>query len=311
MTKRDCVIVGGGPAGLTAAIYLARFCRSLTVIDADEGRLAMIPLSHNHPGFPKGIAGCDLLDRMRAQAREYGAEVTSGRVTALAGKVDGFTVTTEDGTVLTARTVLLATGVVNRRPPLADDVHADAVARGLLRYCPICDGFEQQDKRIGVLGADSHGMAEALFLRGYSKHLTMLTLIETDLDAGERAQLKGAGITLEERPLAGLTFAPPGEDESGGVRVSLQDGGQLTLDTLYPALGSETRNTLGLMLGTEVAEGACFVTDDSQRTSVAGIYAAGDAIEGLDQISVATGTGAKAAVAIHNDLRERDGQTAD
>lgn len=311
MTKRDCVVVGGGPAGLTAAIYLSRFCRNVTVIDADEGRLAMIPLSHNHPGFPGGVKGCDLLAQMRTQAQEYGAELVAGNVTDVTGAEDDFTATLEDGGSFKARTVLLATGVVNLRPPLSDDVHADAVARGLLRYCPICDAFEQQDKRIGVLGADDHGLAEALFLRTFSPHITLLTLIAPDLDDQARAHLRKAGITLEERMMTALNFVPQGEDAAGGVQVILQDGAQITLDTLYAALGSQTRNTLGVALGTELSDGKCFVTDSNQRTNVPGIYAAGDAVEGLDQISVASGTGAEAAVTIHNDLRKRAGQTAE
>lgn len=311
MTKRDCVVVGGGPAGLTAAIYLGRFCRSVTVIDADEGRLAMIPLSHNHPGFPGGVKGCDLLAQMRTQAQEYGAELIAGNVTDVIGTEDAFTVTLEDGGSFKARTVLLATGVVNLRPPLADDVHADAVARGLLRYCPICDGFEQQEKRIGVLGADDHGLAEALFLRTFSLHITLLTLMAADLGEQSRARLHEAGIILEERPITALNFAREGEGTMGGVQVILQDGAQVTLDTLYPALGSQTRNTLGVALGAEVSDGKCFITDRNQRTNVPGIYAAGDAVEGLDQISVASGTGAEAAVTIHNDLRKSDGQTAE
>lgn len=302
--RLDCLIVGGGPAGLTAAIYLARFLRRVTVIDKDEGRLAMIPRTRNHAGFPGGIAGCDLLERMREQAREYGAVLVTGEVTDLSGSVDDFTVEADCGR-FRARTVLLATGVLNRRPPVTADVHHDAVQRGLIRYCPICDGFEQQGKHVGILGAGDSGHGEALFMRTYTDRITLMTLVQSALTEEERDRLHRAGVTIVDTPAAGFAF---GED---GVRVSLADGGSVMVDTMYAALGSQTRNDLGKILGTELSGDQCFVTDEHQRCSVPGVYAAGDAVEGLDQISVANGTGARAATAIHNDLRARDGESSD
>lgn len=300
----DCLIVGGGPAGLTAAIYLGRFHRRVVVVDKGEGRLQMIPRSHNHPGYPEGVTGVNLLQDMREQARRYGATLLDGEVTAITREGDLFVAETGKGR-LTARTVMLGTGVVNHRPPLDEAIHADAVARGLLRYCPICDAYEQTGKRIGVLGGNRHGLAEAMFLRSYSRDITLLALTGVRLDADERTQADAARITVVGTPISALTF----DDDC--VHVTLEDGRRLTLDTLYAALGSHTRNELGVMLGIELEEGKCFVTDEHQRTSVPGVYAAGDAIEGLDQIGFAIGTGTRAAVAIHNDLRDRDGQTLD
>ncbi|HRO14573.1 MAG TPA: NAD(P)/FAD-dependent oxidoreductase [Paracoccus sp. (in: a-proteobacteria)] len=297
----DCLIVGGGPAGLTAAIYLARFHRRVLVVDKNEGRMSLIPLSHNYAGYPQGVVGTDLLERMRNQARDFGAELRHGEVTALHREGEGFRAGTDAGPVR-ARRVLLATGVVNLRPPVGEEDHDAAVARGLLRYCPICDAYEQTGKRIGVLGADRHALAEALFLRTYSPDIVMVALHAVDLDDDERTRAKAAGIRVVQAPVSGLRF----NDE---VTVHLADGTEVQVDTLYVALGSRTRNDLGTMMGTELCDGECFVTDDQQRTSAPGIYAAGDAVEGLDQISSAMGTGAQAAVAIHNDLREMDGHT--
>ena len=306
----DCLIVGGGPAGLTAAIYLARFHRRVLLVDKGEGRLRMIPRSHNHPGYPQGVVGTDLLANMRDQALRYGADLRTGEVTSVARADDGaddgngFVAQTDAGPVR-ARTLLLATGVVNHRPPVPEDVHAEAVARGQLRYCPICDAFEQTGRRIGVLGADRHALAEALFLRAYSPDIVMVALTDVALDDAEAAQAREAGITVAASPVSGFDFS--GE----GVRLTLADGGTVDCDTLYAALGSHTRNELGEMLGTDLADGQCFLTDAHQRSSAKGVYAAGDAVEGLDQIGAAMGTGARAAVAIHNDLRAADGQTLD
>lgn len=298
----DCLIVGGGPAGLTAAIYLARFHRRVTVVDKAEGRLQMIPRTRNHPGYPQGVTGRQLLADMREQAVQYGASLLTGEVTALRRDGDLIVADTGQGE-MKARTVLLATGVVNHRPPVDEETHADAVARGLLRYCPICDAFEQTGKRIGVLGGDRHALAEALFLRTYSRDVTCIALSHVELTADEHAQADQARITVLDSPMSALQF------KDSSVEVTLADGDHVTFDTLYVALGSHTRNDLGAMLGTDLENGQCFVTDDHQHTTVPRVYAAGDAVEGLDQIGVAIGTGARAAVAIHNDLRKEDGHT--
>jgi thioredoxin reductase (NADPH) len=129
ITKRDCVIVGGGPAGLTAAIYLARYYLSVTVFDDGISRAASIPVSHNHAGFPGGINGAELIDRMRAQATMYGAEIIGRRVTALRRAEEDFIVSFADDAV-SARTVLIATGVVNRMPSMPNDKHDEALRRG-------------------------------------------------------------------------------------------------------------------------------------------------------------------------------------
>src|ERR1700730_4951062 len=113
----DCVVVGGGPAGLTAAIYLARFRLRFVVIDAGDSRAALIPKSHNHAGFPDGIAGPELLARMASQAKKYGAAIEQGTVTAIAREGDAFAAAV-DGETLRARTVIFAAGVVDIEPAL-------------------------------------------------------------------------------------------------------------------------------------------------------------------------------------------------
>ena len=141
MTTDDCIIVGGGPAGLTAAIYLTRFRLRTRLFDCGSSRASWIPCTRNHAGYPEGISGNDLLARMREQADKYGVERQDARVERLTPEGDEtFTVDAGDQTYR-ARTVLLATGVVNHRPRhLTPEVHDPAVARGLLRYCPVCDG---------------------------------------------------------------------------------------------------------------------------------------------------------------------------
>src|SRR3712207_261698 len=169
----DCLIVGGGPAGLTAAIYLARFHMAVRVVDAGRSRAGWIPRTRNVPGFTDGVSGNELLARMRAQAGKYGAAFTTGPVTRLDPIDGGFSAEWGEGSA-TARTVLLATGVKNRRPDMDEDLHDEALARGLIRYCPICDGYEVTDKKVGVIGSGAHGVAEAVFLRGYTADITLV-----------------------------------------------------------------------------------------------------------------------------------------
>jgi thioredoxin reductase (NADPH) len=302
----DCAIVGGGPAGLTAAIYLARFRRRVVLYDRGGSRAALIPTSHNHAGFPDGIRGADLLERMGEQAAKYGADLRVGDVTEVRQADGGWRLTAPDGEIA-ARAVLFATGVDNKRPDMDEATHRAALEAGKLRYCPICDGWEaggvEFGGRIGVVGAASHGVAEALFLRTYSPHVTLFTLEACELHEKDRANLASHGVTWDPRPVTAYDFS--GE----AVRLCFADGEAAEVDTLYPALGSEPNTALFAKLGLRTDDEDCIVTDRHQRLGLDGLYAAGDVVAALDQISVAMGHAAIAATAIHNDLRKRDGET--
>ena len=293
----DCLIVGGGPAGLTAAIYLARFHLDILVVDGGKSRAAWIPCSHNHAGFPDGINGDELLERMRTQAQKYGAKIVTEQVTKLEHDPPSgvFTATWGSGCER-ARTVLLATGITNRRPPMDEELHDDALSRGLVRYCPICDGYEVTDKRVGVIGSDSHGVAEALFIRSYTADVSLIAPdTALNLKQEDHKRLQDAGIECVDGPAQAVAI-------TGDCIVVDTAEGHYTFDSIYPALGSDTHTQLGEMVGASLAGDGCFLCDDHQRTSVAGLYAAGDVVHGLDQISHAMGEGGVAATTIRNDL---------
>ena len=291
----DCLIIGGGPAGLTAAIYLARFHLSVLVVDAGKSRAGLIPITRNHPGFPEGISGPDLLARMREQASLFGATLREDVATGLQRTSGGFTAQLQDRT-LRARTVLLATGVVNRRPPMIDAMcHDEALASGLLRYCPICDGYEVTDKRVAVMGSGERGCDEALFLRGYSADITLVAPDQSDgLDSDQRFQLESAGILIAGSCSA-IRLA------GNEIELVIEDRAE-RFDTLYPALGSDIRSELAGQVGATRSDDGCLTVDAHQRTDVPGLYAAGDVVLGLDQISHAMGEGGVAATTIRNDL---------
>jgi thioredoxin reductase (NADPH) len=297
----DCLVVGGGPAGLTAAIYLARFHLDILVVDGGKSRAAWIPCTRNHAGYPDGIEGKELLKRMRDQACKYGAKIETEYVTKLErDEATGlFTATWGSGSAV-ARTVLLATGLTNRRPPMDEELHDDALARGLVRYCPICDGYEVTDKRVGVIGSDSHGVAEAVFIRSFTADVTLIAPDRAmRLNPEDNEKLKDAGIECVNGPAQAVAI-------TGDCIVVDTAEGHYAFDSIYPALGSDTHTQLGEMVGAKLADDGCFLCDDHQRTSVSGLYAAGDVVHGLDQISHAMGEGGVAATTIRNDLCSKE-----
>ncbi|RUN77211.1 NAD(P)/FAD-dependent oxidoreductase [Sphingomonas sp. TF3] len=294
----DCIIIGAGPAGLTAAIYLARFHLRIRLFDCGSSRAALIPRTHNHAGYPGGVKGTELLRLMLEQAEEFGATREQAEVTEIVPTGDTFDVRVGDHRY-PARSVLLATGVVNHRPDMAGDVHDEALARGLLRYCPICDVYEVTDKRVGVIGTGDHGMKEALFLRGFTRDVTLIAPgAAHELDATCRAKLEDAGIVHVDGPCTPIRIA-------GDAIEVTTPGGALRFDSVYPALGSTIRSSLAVAAGARATADGCLEVDDHQRTSIPGLFAAGDVVKGLDQISHAMGEAGVAATTIRNLLDER------
>jgi len=217
---------------------------------------------------------------------------------------DGFLLRTADGREHAARTLVLATGLVLHQLPLDDDAHEAAIRAGVLRYCPICDGYEHAGQRIGVIGCDDHGASEALFVRQYSDDVTLVPRNFAELDAAQRDALAQAGITVVEQAARHYVAR---ED---GMEVHVEDRAEpLVFDVVYPAFGTRQRTGLAVALGLPVDDAGAVDARAPYGTSVAGLYCAGDIVDGLDQISVAMGQGAIAATRAHNYLRQRDAQT--
>jgi thioredoxin reductase (NADPH) len=292
----DCTIIGAGPAGLTAATYVARYRCRLKVFDTDASRAALIPRSHNYPGFPDGIRGPELLQRLREQARHYGVQVTHDEVTSIEAADEGFVVHSAGGPGITTRTVLLATGIVDVKPEMPNLYRA--IHDGHVRLCPVCDGYEVLNKEVAVLGPASPAVHKALFLRPYTDRLTVL-LSDGDgaLNDEQRQQLTGEGIEIEARHVVDLFI------EGDEIAAVFEDGSKRRLEVLYPALGCEVRSGLAVDRGARCDAQGYVLTDSHQLTNVAGLYAAGDVTNELNQICVATGHAAIAATDIYNKLR--------
>ena len=290
----DCLVIGAGPAGLTAGIYIARYRRSLAVIDGNQSRAALIPRSHNCPGYPDGIAGTELLKRLRSQGEKYGVRPLEGLVEKLDAADGGFVADLGDERIF-ARKVLLATGIVDKEPEMKGI--KDAIAEGCIRLCPICDAYDVIDRKLAVYGPPT-AWRHAVFLRTYSPRIDFLAPNGCNAADDEARQgLSAAGVTLVDEPVVEIYM--------NGKRAAArtQSGKILEYDVIYPSLGARPRSELAARLGAELSEAGEIVVDAHQRTTVPGLYAAGDVVDALNQISVGMGQAAIAATDMHNQLR--------
>jgi thioredoxin reductase (NADPH) len=280
---------------LTASIYLARFRRSVVVLEAGDSRAALIPLSRNCPGFPDGIGGRELLRRLRKQAGSYGAEIITAPVEAIELEDGGFALSTTAGRVK-ASFVILATGIVDRAPRIAG-LH-EGISLGRIRLCPVCDGYEVIDQRIGVAGDGRDALKEAIFLKDFSPHIYLLANFPDDIGSAERASAAGVRVDIWD------TVDDVKLDETGLI-VMMADGTVRPLDVLYSAMGSDVRSELAVNLGASCDDEGYILVGPHLETSVPGLYAIGDVAKALNQIAVSFGHAALAAAHIHNRLRKR------
>jgi thioredoxin reductase (NADPH) len=295
----DCVVIGGGPAGLTAALYLARFDRRFLVIDHGESRAAWIPESHNIPLLTQGISGREILRRQREHAEAYGARILQGKAAELSKTSAGFAVSIERSgaeiSTVEARFAILATGVADI-PPRMPEVET-AVAQSLIRYCPICDGYEAKGKNVGVVGFGSQGLGEACFMaRTYAAKVTLLSFREPLRPSREELQrLAEHGIRLIAEPIKSLSCE--------GGKITANGAARYEFDVVYSALGVRYRSDLAAEVGAARDEAGALKVGDHAETTVPGLYAAGDVTQGLNQIVVGMGQAARAATHIHNQFK--------
>jgi thioredoxin reductase (NADPH) len=223
----------------------------------------------------------------------YGVRIIHDDVVALQPDGPEFIATCSQADVRAKRTVL-ATGLIDKNVPMPD--LEQAVERGLVRYCPICDGFEASDLRIGVLGNADDAAAKALFLRTYSRQVTLLQLDGRPCSRQHVRELSEAGVRLPAGSVRALAR------QKHQIIASMSDGTQEVCDVIYPVLGCDVRSELGKKLGASHNDAGCLEVDAHQQTCVAGLYAIGDVVSDLHQIAVATGHAAVAATHLHNAL---------
>lgn len=304
----DCAVVGGGPAGLQAALCLARYRRSVAVFDTGDGRSTFSQINHNLLGHPGGIPARELRRLGQVQLGEYpqvslveacvdAFEPAASRASDLA-ELDPdeavFRLTTSEGQ-LQARTVVMATGVRDHYPRF--DGWERCVGRSMF-WCIACDGYESRDDRVVVLGASDTAAGEALQLRRYSEDVTLVTNgAPGDEGLGERslARLERAGVVVRRGRMVGA------EHDDGLLScVRLDDGTALPVGALFVAQGSTPASELAAAAGAECTPGGWIVVDEEQRTSVPGLFAAGDVTHcHSHQVSTALHEGTQAAAAVN------------
>jgi thioredoxin reductase (NADPH) len=291
------VIIGSGPAGLTAALYAARANLEPLVIRGLQpgGLLATTSEVENYPGFPEAIGGFELMQRMEDQAARFGARYLDDIVARVDFSVRPFRLTTDGGEEVTADTVIISTGASPRKLGVPGE---DKLANRGVSYCATCDGFFFRGKKVVVVGGGNSALDEGLFL---TRYVTDLTIVH------RRDQLRADSI-LQERAFANpkvhfvwnsIVSEILGDEKVTGVRIkNLQTGEETVLeaDGVFPYIG-HVPNT-GIFKGQIALDEAGYIlTDGRTRTNVPGVFAAGDAVDHIYRQAVtAAGDGCKAAM---------------
>lgn len=273
------LIVGGGPAGLSAAIYAARANVQTTVLYKDGGALEKTDKIENYFGFTDVISGPDLLARGRAQAARLGAQLVQTEVTGIEYAEKGFSVKTTAGAYATDA-IILATGAPRATPPIAGVREFEG--RGV-SYCAICDAFFYRGKAVAVLGEGEYALEEARTLLPVAASATLLTN-----GASAPANLPD-GLLVDTRKVA----AVEGDDKV--ARVLFADGEPIAVDGVFIAYGTAGSGDFARKLGAQV-EGNKIQVSADLSTAVPGLFAAGDCTGGLLQVAKAVSDGAQAAM---------------
>ena len=305
-TLFDTLIVGGGPAGLSAAIYLGRSLRSVAVLDCPEpGRSDWDQCNHNYLGFADGISIRELGDRGRKQAERFGASFFEERVTSVSRQADGLFAVRTDGALLCARTMILATGVRDRWVTFPGS--EDFIGRSM-HWCLVCDGYEMQGQRVLIVGNDDHSAEAALQLRRFTREVSMLIEPgEAHLSSGMERILGERGIRVYRGRIASALCREQGMCES----VATDAGDEIEVDHIFSMLGAEPNSELARSLGATLGPEGYITADTEARTNVPGLYAAGDVTRLFShQVITAAHEGAAAAMAIAYDLFEQENGSA-
>jgi thioredoxin reductase len=294
----DVVIVGAGPAGLSAALVLGRCRRTVLVCDTGKPRNKASHALHGYltrdgidPAEFLAIGRRDLEPYETVQVRDIGA--------AAAACVDGrFNVTLDDGEVVRSRKLLIATGVMDNLPPIQG--FRELYGRSVF-HCPYCDGWEIRDQPIAVYGRGSRGMGLSLELTGWTRDLVLCTDGPADIDADGRARLDRNGIALREQRVSSL------EGRDGILeRILFEQGEPLHRRALFFTTGQSQRSTLAVDLGCEINDKGTVRTGKYESTHLTGLFVAGDASRAVQWVIVAAAEGAEAAFAINTALIAED-----
>lgn len=289
-------IIGGGPSGLSAAIYTARADRRTLVFDSGGGTTRDVDTMENVYGFPDGVTGPELVELGREHATKFGAEIVEEEVVHVGRAGDSYRVeTTVDAYEVEG--VILATGADYERPAIAD---VEAYEGNGVSYCVECDAFFYQNSPVAVVGTGNYAAKEALMLLDYTDDVRLLTNGSPfEADSELQARIEEADISVRTDRLDRLV----GTDGLEAIRTGA--GERIAVDGLFVALGTAGGTDIAEMLGIPV-EGGEIKTEPDQSTAAERVYAAGDVTGGQQQISTSVGEGARAAINLLEEFREAD-----
>ncbi len=301
MSEYDVAVIGGGAAGLSAALVLARARRAVVVIDAGVPRNA--PAAHMQGFLSRdGMPPAELLAAGREEVAGYGGHLVNGTVTEVRpGDHGGFQVSVAESDAISARRILVTTGLRDELPDLPGV--RERWGRDLL-HCPYCHGYEVRDQRLGVLGGTPDAVLHALVVRQWARDVVFFTHTG-ELTADEREQLVARAIGVVDGPVGRLVV-----EDDRLLGVELEDGRVVRRDAVFVRPGFTPNSDLLTGLGCETHENGWVVADPTGRTSVTGVWVAGNAVNPRAQVVTAAGEGSAAAIAINADLVEEDVRNA-
>jgi len=308
MQNWDVIVVGAGPAGLTAGMYAARRNLSAIVLEAKEigGQMTATSLIENYSGFPEGIDGHALAEKMQEQTKKHGVTIEMENVISINKDKDLFSVRLASGKEYASRAIIMATGAAFRKLDIKN--HDALIGKGL-SYCTLCDGPLFKNKTVAVVGGGSAAVSAALYLEKLAKKVYLIH--RRDELRAEAALIKKINSSTVELMWFKIIDAVAGKNRLEKITIKDTKTGELTeleMDGLFIEIGAAPSTELVRNLGIKISEKGYVLVNQKQETNIPGVYAAGDVTGRLAQISVAVGDATVAAISAYDYVRAQKQQ---
>ncbi len=298
MNEYEIIIIGGGPAGLSAALYTSRAQKKTLILDkSEEGAIKKVEVLDNYLGFPDGISGKEFLELARRHVKKFGAEIVEEEALIIKQDFEDSGYIVETATAennYKAKGLVIATGVKHDRPRIRNIGKFEGLG---VSYCVTCDGFFFRDSKVAVLGSRDYGAKEAVELLSYTKNIVLLTNGRTvEIRDCLRQKLEENDIKIIEDEIEEIL----GDKVVNGVRF--KNGKVIELKGIFVAVGTSGATDFARTLGIQV-EGNAIKIDSSNSTGIPLVYSAGDCTGGNRQVAIAVGEGANAAINLISELK--------
>lgn len=299
MIQVDCMIIGGGIAGLQAAIQLGRYQHDIIVIDSKNGRSTIAKDYQNILGWPEGVSGNQLRNLGRQHAEKFGVEFREDFVISLEKKQNKFLICTDTDLQYEAKTIFLGTGITDNIPPIKNLYSTLGTSTYI---CPDCDGYEIRNKQTIVIGDGNTGASMALTLLYWSKDITFVNHTKTEINEEYKKKMAEKLIPIYEGKIQEVLT-----DDAQGLRAVLLENGKIIegKKAFTAFKGKKLNNNLAKQLGVDLNEtNHVYVNPRTKETNIPGIWAGGDLVAHSEQVTISMGDGTQAAIWIHKRLLE-------